>query len=74
MNCPKCGKIMEEGLVQAGGAVTWVREKHKVSLLPKEGEVMLGRSIMGYCAIPAHICKSCKKVLVDYTDTEVEEF
>ena len=73
MNCPKCGKIMEHGLVQAS-TLTWVRKKHKISLLPKKGEVMLGRSIMGYCAIPSHICKDCKTVLMDYTETEVEEF
>ena len=72
MNCPKCGKIMEEGLVQAS-AVTWVKKKHKISLLPGADEVMLGRSLMGYCAIPSHICKDCKQVLMDYSTTEPEE-
>ena len=65
----------EDGsLVVTDGSFTSVRKKHKISLLPKKGEVMLGRSIMGYCAIPSHICKDCKTVLMDYTDTEVEEF
>ena len=70
MNCPVCGTIMEKGFVQAGGTVVWVKKKHRVSLLPKTGEVELGRSIMGYCAIPAHVCKACKKVLMDYSETE----
>lgn len=74
MNCPICGKMMEQGYVQAGGMVSWVKNKHKISLLPREGEVMLDRNVMGYCAIPARICKDCKKVLLDYTETEVEEF
>ena len=74
MNCPICDKIMEQGFVQAGGTVTWVKKKHKISLWPGKGETMLGRSVMGYCAIPAYICKDCKKVLLDYTETEVEEF
>ena len=74
MNCPICDKIMEQGFVQAGGTVTWVKKKHKISLWPRKGETMLGRSVMGYCAIPAYICKDCKKVLLDYTETEVEEF
>ena len=73
MNCPKCGKMMEQGLVQTS-AVTWVKKKHKISLLPGADEVMLGRSLMGYCTIPSHICKDCKTVLMDYTDTEVTEF
>lgn len=74
MNCPICGKIMEQGFVQAGDILVWVKQKHKISLLPKSGEVMLGRNFWGYCAIPAWICKDCKKVLLDYTETEVEEF
>ena len=70
MNCPVCGKMMEEGLVQAGPRAIWVKKKHLVSLLPKKGEVELGRNLMGYCAIPALICKDCKRVLMDYSDTE----
>ena len=70
MNCPFCGNIMEEGLVQVGTRATWVRKKHWISLLPKTGEVELGRNLMGYCAIPAHICKDCKKVLLDYSQTQ----
>ena len=65
MNCPICGMMMEKGLVQVGARAVWVKKKHLVSLLPREGEVELGRSLMGYCAIPAHICKACKKVLLD---------
>ena len=70
MNCPVCGTMMEKGFVQAGGMVAWVKKKHRISLLPRPGEAMLARDIMGYCAIPAHICKGCKKVLLDYSETE----
>lgn len=73
MNCPVCGQPMEQGFVQAGQMATWVKKKHLVSLLPREGEVMLDRNLMGYCAIPAYICKTCRKVLMDYSGTEVEE-
>ena len=73
MNCPKCGKLMEDGLVQAGARAVWVRKKHLVSLLPKKGEVDLGRNLMGYCAIPSSICKTCKTVLMDYSSTEPED-
>ena len=70
MNCPTCGKMMEKGLVQVGSRAVWVRKKHLVSLLPREGEVELARNLMGYAAIPAYICKDCKKVLMDYSETQ----
>ena len=70
MNCPECGKVMEEGFVQSGARAVWVHKIHLVSLLPKKGEVELGRNLLGYCAIPAHICKGCKKVLMDYSETQ----
>ena len=73
MNCPKCGKLMEDGFVQAGARAVWVRKKHLVSLLPKKGEVELAQNLLGYCAIPATICKECKTVLMDYSETECQD-
>ena len=70
MNCPFCKQDMEYGFVQVGSRAVWVRKKHLVSLLPKKGEVELCRNLMGYAAVPAHICKACKQVLMDYSETE----
>ena len=70
MNCPVCDKMMEKGLVQVGSRAVWVKKKHRISLLPREGEVELGRNLMGCCAIPAWICKECKQVLMDYSETQ----
>ena len=42
MKCPVCGNEMEKGYIQTGERMSWVRQKHKVSLFPKDGEVMLG--------------------------------
>ena len=44
--CPVCGEKMEEGLVQVGARAVWVKKKHRISLLPREGEVELGRNLM----------------------------
>lgn len=70
MLCPICQQKMESGFVQVGTRAVWVRKKHLISLLPKSGEVELCRNLMGYAAAPAYICKSCKKVLLDYSETE----
>ena len=69
MNCPFCQQGMEPGFVQVGSRAVWVHKKHLVSLLPKRGEVELCRNLMGYAAVPAYICKSCKRVLMDYSET-----
>lgn len=70
MKCPFCYGEMEEGVIQSGQIVLWAKKKHIISLNPKEGEVELSRNLMGYCSIPAWICKSCKKVVADYSKTE----
>ena len=67
MNCPVCGKEMEKGLVQGGQILSWVKEKHKLSMLPKKGEVLLGRSSFQILTFEAFICKACKKVVLDYS-------
>ncbi|MBR2801696.1 MAG: hypothetical protein IKE21_03730 [Erysipelotrichaceae bacterium] len=67
MNCPVCGKEMEKGLAQGGQILSWVKEKHKLSMLPKKGEVLLGRSSFQILTFEACICKACKKVVLDYS-------
>ena len=70
MKCPTCSAPMEYGFVQVGTRAVWVKKKHLISLLPKQDEVELCRNLMGYAAVPAYICKSCKQVLMDYSETE----
>ena len=41
MKCPYCNEEMEQGYLQAMRRVAWVKQIHKVSLLPKQGEVLL---------------------------------
>ena len=45
MRCPTCGNEMEPGYIQCGSKMAWVKSLHKVSLLPKEGEVLLGNNV-----------------------------
>lgn len=73
MKCPVCGNEMEKGYLQSGQRMSWVKKKHKVSLLPQAGEVSLGNNILGGLAFEAHICKACKKVTLDYGNSNYEE-
>lgn len=73
MKCPLCNNEMEKGFLQAGQRITWVKKKHKVSLLPKQDEVSLGNNMLGGLIFDAFICKSCKQVLLDYSNSNYEE-
>lgn len=73
MKCPYCDEEMEQGYLQAMRRIAWVKQIHKVSLLPKQGEVLLENNTFGDAVFSAHICKKCKKVLFDYSDKDIEE-
>jgi len=59
---------MEPGFLQSGSLLVWVRKKHILSLLPKEGEILLERNHLTGAAVSAWICKKCKKIIADYSD------
>lgn len=73
MKCPICGNEMEKGLVQAGQRVLWSKKRHYFSLLPKEGEVTIGYNPLGNVCFESYICKSCKRVILDYSEADFEE-
>lgn len=51
--------------------VAWVKSKHKFSLLPQKGELLLENNAIKDFFLPAWICKKCRKIVVDYSDREV---
>ena len=73
MNCPICNKEMEQGFLQSGPRAAWTKSIHKVSLLPKTGEIMLENNAVSQVVFAAFICKPCKKIVVDYSDKDVQE-
>ncbi|WP_019230432.1 PF20097 family protein [Sedimentibacter sp. B4] len=73
MRCPYCNNEIEQGLLQGMRRVAWIKRQHKVSLLPKQGEVLLENNTFSDFLLQAHICKSCKKIVVDYSDKEIQE-
>ena len=72
MNCPFCSREMEQGFVQSGTRILWTKRIHKISLLPKDGDVLLLKSVLKPSAIPARICKDCKTIMMDYAETEAD--
>ena len=73
MKCPTCGNEMEKGFVQAFRRMAWVKQQHKVSLFPKNGEVLLGNNAFSDIIIDSYICKSCKKIVMDYRQADYKE-
>ena len=74
MKCPFCNGVMEKGLLQAGNMIVWVKKKHYVSLLPKEGEVLLARDYWTGATLPSWICRQCRKVITEYEESKEIEF
>lgn len=53
--------------------IAFVKKPHKVSLLPKDGEALLGNRAVSGLILPATICKSCEKVLLDYSQAQMSK-
>ena len=73
MNCPVCGKEMEPGFVQTLERAAWVKNPHKFTLLPKEGEILLENNAIKDVVFPGWICKDCKKIVLDYAEKDYRE-
>ena len=73
MKCAVCGDEMEKGFLQTGQRMTWVKKKHLFSLLPKEGEVLLGNNLFTDLIFDAYICKVCKIITIDYNGADAPE-
>lgn len=67
MDCPKCGREMNEGFLQAGNLMAFNRQRHKLSLNPKDAEdVMIVKKSFTSADFHGWICKGCGVVVFDY--------
>lgn len=71
MKCPCCRGELEPGFLQGRQRVAWVKGRHRFSLLPGEGELLLENNAVRDFLLRAHICRSCQKIVVDYSDKEI---
>jgi len=65
MNCPYCGKPMEEGVLNSRGPVHWSESASGLSVPTQRGDVILGK-LLGALRPKAWLCRDCRKVVVDY--------
>ena len=73
MKCPVCNAEMEKGYVQYYRTMAWVKKKHQLSLEPREGELcMKNWNPLSYGCLDAYICRSCEKIIMDYSDVDIE--
>ena len=64
MDCPKCGKVMEEGFIcSTRPYLFWVE---KFSMWHKEYDTLKGDSWMRGAHLPAFRCPECKLLLAKY--------
>ena len=69
MECPVCGKPMEEGYLSSKGPVFWSEEVSGFSLPTRSGDVLLGKA-MGLLRPKAYLCRNCRTVTVKYLKTK----
>lgn len=73
MDCPYCNQEMEQGFLQGRQRVAWVKKRHKLTLLPKPGEILLENNAFKDFLFSAWICKGCKIILLDYANKKSED-
>ena len=73
MKCPYCGNEMELGLIQSPHKLSWIKGKEKrtfpVARFHKGSVVLCAlkpKTFASGCAVEAFLCRSCKKVIIDY--------
>ena len=65
MNCPCCGKPMEEGVLDSRGPVRWTDSASGMALPTSKRDVILGKAL-GLMRPKAHLCRDCRRVVVEY--------
>lgn len=67
MNCPKCGNEMQPGYLQAGNLMAFNKNRHKLSLNPKEPEdTIIAQKAFTGSDFHGYICKECGLIVFDY--------
>ena len=65
MNCPCCGKPMEEGVLDSRGPVRWTDSASGMEFPASTHDVLLGKAL-GLLRPKAYLCRDCRKVVADY--------
>ena len=65
MDCPYCGKVMEEGYLSSRHPVFWSEEVSGLPLPTRTTDVLLGK-MLGIARPKAYLCRDCRRVIVSY--------
>ena len=72
MKCPYCNNEMEEGYIQSPHEISWKKgtKRHVFGRAQfHEGSVVLSElSYMKGSAVKAFLCRTCMKVIIDYSE------
>lgn len=73
MKCPFCNQEMEVGFLESSHKFYFTSKAHYILTLPhlRDGDVELSGSF--FPRHEAFICRSCKKIIIDYALDEQEE-
>ena len=67
MECPYCGKPMEEGFPSSRSPVFWSEEVSGLPIPTRPGEVLLGGRLTGLVVRPrAWLCRDCGVVVTRF--------
>jgi hypothetical protein len=64
---------MENGYLQGMSRIAWVKSPNKLLMRPNNGDIFFENSPLNGSIFPASICKSCKKIYVDYSEKKFWE-
>ena len=65
MNCPYCGRPMEDGYLSSRSPVFWSEEVSGHVIPTRRGDVPLGQ-MLGLLRPRAQLCRNCETVIVKY--------
>ncbi len=72
MRCPYCGKETERGIIQSPQEIAWIKGERKhffgKAEFHEDSVVLSEFSFLKGSAVTAHLCRGCKKVIIDYSE------
>ena len=63
---------MESGVIQGPQELSWQKERHFAGRAEFQRDAVLlsEHSFMRGSCVSAHLCRACKKLIIDYSDKE----
>lgn len=74
MNCPYCGKLMEEGVIQSPHEISWKNERKLLgrAMFHEDAIILSKLAFIRGSAVIAYRCSDCEKIVIDYKDGNSE--